>query len=104
MSGEFITLKLSKFIPPRFQIFHHLFLRRSLQSEESLKEIPLAGYSELMTKSSQSTDNFLPPPNGRYVMHIDMDCFFVSVGLLTRPELSGLPVAVTHSSGEAMTR
>lgn len=24
------------------------------------------------------------------VMHIDMDCFFVSVGLLTRPELKGI--------------
>jgi DNA repair protein REV1 len=31
------------------------------------------------------------------VMHIDMDCFFVSVGLRTRPELRGLPVAVTHA-------
>ncbi|KMY96701.1 DNA repair protein Rev1 [Drosophila simulans] len=35
----------------------------------------------------------------RYVMHIDMDCFFVSVGLRARPELRGLPIAVTHSKG-----
>ncbi|KAH9514126.1 deoxycytidyl transferase [Bulinus truncatus] len=35
----------------------------------------------------------------RTVMHIDMDSFFVSVGLLTRPELRGHPVAVTHSRG-----
>ncbi|XP_017066284.1 DNA repair protein Rev1 [Drosophila eugracilis] len=35
----------------------------------------------------------------RYVMHIDMDCFFVSVGLRSRPELRGLPIAVTHSKG-----
>ncbi|XP_017030967.1 DNA repair protein Rev1 [Drosophila kikkawai] len=35
----------------------------------------------------------------RYVMHIDMDCFFVSVGLRSHPELRGLPVAVTHSKG-----
>ncbi|KAH8303594.1 hypothetical protein KR018_005623 [Drosophila ironensis] len=35
----------------------------------------------------------------RYVMHIDMDCFFVSVGLRSHPELCGLPVAVTHSKG-----
>lgn len=33
------------------------------------------------------------------VMHIDMDCFFVSVGLRNRPNLIGLPVAVTHSKG-----
>lgn len=35
----------------------------------------------------------------RYVMHIDMDCFFVSVGLRKHPELRGLPLAVTHSKG-----
>uniref|UniRef100_H2ZFE8 DNA repair protein REV1 n=1 Tax=Ciona savignyi TaxID=51511 RepID=H2ZFE8_CIOSA len=32
------------------------------------------------------------------VIHIDMDCFFVSVGLLSRPHLKGRPVAVTHHS------
>lgn len=31
------------------------------------------------------------------VMHIDMDCFFVSVGLRNRPELKEKPVAVTHA-------
>jgi len=31
-------------------------------------------------------------------MHVDMDCFFVSVGLRKRPELRGLPVAVAHST------
>lgn len=33
------------------------------------------------------------------IMHIDMDCFFVSVGLRSRPHLRGEPVAVTHSKG-----
>lgn len=33
----------------------------------------------------------------RVIMHIDMDCFFVSVGLLKQPHLRGKPVAVTHS-------
>lgn len=32
-------------------------------------------------------------------MHIDMDCFFVSVGLRNHPDLKDLPVAVTHSKG-----
>ncbi|XP_061388767.1 DNA repair protein Rev1 [Musca vetustissima] len=34
-----------------------------------------------------------------YIMHIDMDCFFVSVGLRNNPHLRGQPVAVTHSKG-----
>lgn len=33
------------------------------------------------------------------IMHIDMDCFFVSVGLRNHPELRGFPVAVAHSKG-----
>ncbi|XP_055627433.1 DNA repair protein Rev1 [Toxorhynchites rutilus septentrionalis] len=36
---------------------------------------------------------------GPFVMHIDMDCFFVSVGLRKYPHLRGQPVAVTHSKG-----
>ncbi|KAK7866771.1 hypothetical protein R5R35_008756 [Gryllus longicercus] len=35
------------------------------------------------------------------IMHIDMDCFFVSVGLRNRPDLHGCPVAVTHAKGNA---
>ncbi|CAG9767888.1 unnamed protein product [Ceutorhynchus assimilis] len=31
------------------------------------------------------------------IMHIDMDCFFVSVGLRKHPELKGKPVAITHA-------
>ncbi|KAH8415710.1 hypothetical protein KR222_010654 [Zaprionus bogoriensis] len=41
----------------------------------------------------------MPLAAQRYVMHIDMDCFFVSVGLRNQPELRGLPIAVTHSKG-----
>ena len=36
---------------------------------------------------------------GKIIMHIDMDCFFVSVGLRSRPELEDQPVAVTHAKG-----
>lgn len=33
------------------------------------------------------------------IMHIDMDCFFVSVGIRNRPDLKDQPVAVTHAKG-----
>lgn len=39
--------------------------------------------------------------NSQTVMHIDLDCFFVSVGLRKRPHLRGKPVAVTHSKGRS---
>lgn len=39
------------------------------------------------------------PAGQKIIMHIDMDCFFVSVALRERPELIGKPVAVTHARG-----
>ncbi len=33
----------------------------------------------------------------RWVIHVDMDCYFVSVSIKDRPELKGKPVAVCHS-------
>uniref|UniRef100_A0A1B6D5V3 DNA repair protein REV1 n=1 Tax=Clastoptera arizonana TaxID=38151 RepID=A0A1B6D5V3_9HEMI len=35
------------------------------------------------------------------IMHIDMDCFFVSVGLRSMPDLIGFPVAVTHAKSNS---
>ncbi|XP_029660226.1 DNA repair protein REV1 isoform X2 [Formica exsecta] len=37
------------------------------------------------------------------IMHIDMDCFFVSVGIRNRPELRDQPVAVTHAKGNTFS-
>jgi DNA repair protein REV1 len=35
----------------------------------------------------------------RVIMHCDFDCFFVSAGLVSRPQLKGKPVVVCHSQG-----
>lgn len=36
------------------------------------------------------------------MLHVDMDSFFVSVELLDRPELKGLPVAAAHDTGRSV--
>lgn len=51
---------------------------------------------ELLALKSAGSKEFEGKPA---IMHIDMDCFFVSVGLRSRPQLRGFPVAVTHSKG-----
>ncbi|THU80111.1 DNA repair protein [Dendrothele bispora CBS 962.96] len=41
----------------------------------------------------------VPPGEDRVIMHCDFDCFFVSAGLVNRPQLKGKPVVVCHSQG-----
>ena len=45
--------------------------------------------------------HFIPtntPQTNMVVVHIDIDCFFVSIALRKKPHLRGLPVCVTHGT------
>ncbi|KAG8201801.1 hypothetical protein JTE90_027284 [Oedothorax gibbosus] len=71
---------------------------RNFPSREKLRnlpeeELPLSdSFGSFSCTKDEKTKNV--------VMHLDMDCFFVSVGLKKHPELRGLPVAVTHAKGK----
>lgn len=47
--------------------------------------------------------NSSPLMSRSVIMHIDMDCFFVSVSIRNHPELKGKPVAITHARNGQIT-
>uniref|UniRef100_A0A8C4HFH3 DNA repair protein REV1 n=1 Tax=Dicentrarchus labrax TaxID=13489 RepID=A0A8C4HFH3_DICLA len=51
-------------------------------------------------RSAESQGTSAPASVKSCIFHVDMDCFFVSVGIRHRPELKGKPVAVTSNRGE----
>ncbi|XKL69261.1 hypothetical protein PGB90_007030 [Kerria lacca] len=53
-------------------------------------------------KIANSQTNYQPVDT--CIMHVDMDCFFVSVGLRNRPELKNLPIVVTHAKKNKVLR
>jgi DNA repair protein REV1 len=55
------------------------------------KTVPLDPFKSIRVQNDDSR---------RVIMHCDFDCFFVSVGLTTRPHLRGKPVVVSHSQGK----
>jgi len=71
-----------------------------------------ARYQQLATKLSAQTRpplSLLFPPSSnleasrRYIIHIDMDCFFASVAIRDNPSLKDKPVAVCHSQAKGGT-
>nr|CAI5829294.1 unnamed protein product [Callosobruchus analis] len=79
-----------------------------------------AEYKNLVNKMRETSDGYFPgkdkliakkakgprafyPATASVVMHIDMDCFFVSVALRSRPDLRGQPLAITHARNARLT-
>jgi len=57
------------------------------------------GRSALVVTDTGNMSALSSPRHQSCVMHVDMDCFFVSVGIRDRPDLRGKPVAVTSNRG-----
>ncbi|KAJ1456612.1 hypothetical protein M885DRAFT_170757 [Pelagophyceae sp. CCMP2097] len=64
-------------------------------------------WSALMEEHEAQSDLEIPrappvPPKGRgrVIFHVDLDCFFASVAVRSRPELRGKPVAVCWTAAE----
>lgn len=74
---------------------HHI----SRMRESHNGQFPVLNQLKLEMQQKNHSKGIPSSINGKLIMHIDMDCFFVSVGLRTRPKLKGLPIAVTHSKG-----
>ncbi|XP_028447411.1 DNA repair protein REV1 isoform X2 [Perca flavescens] len=51
-------------------------------------------------RSTDSRGTSAPTSVKSCILHVDMDCFFVSVGIRHRPELRGKPIAVTSNRGQ----
>lgn len=59
----------------------------------------LGAHSILRSPLRKSKTASTVQPEDRVFMHCDFDCFFVSAGLVSRPQLKGKPVVVCHSQG-----
>ncbi|KAI9350125.1 hypothetical protein BDR26DRAFT_891444 [Obelidium mucronatum] len=66
------------------------------QAEKNGKIVSGIGTAKLKLNSNKSGES---NSNLKTIMHIDMDCFFASVALISRPEYKSKPIVICHSKG-----
>lgn len=85
---------------------HHISTQGAI-FKQYINELRSKGITEFPNKEklfkwkteNPSSPEFSILESGSCIMHIDMDCFFVSVGLKKHPHLKSFPVVVTHAKG-----
>ena len=86
------------------EFYTHSRLHHLSQWSTELKEFTSRMRSQIKPKLVKvSTQQTLRKDSCNVFVHIDLDCFFVSVGLRDRPQLLGKPVAVSHFKGTTST-
>lgn len=65
----------------------------------SVDELSMKGAGFILRSPSRAKGKQKAEEVERVIMHCDFDCFFVSAGLVSRPQLRGKPVVVCHSQG-----
>ena len=57
--------------------------------------------AQMQQLASQTPRRAKKPGSERWIIHVDFDCFFCSVSLLSRPDLKDKPVCVGHGGGRS---
>ena len=82
------------------EFYTHSRLHHLSQWSSELKEFTTRMRNQITPKLVKlSIQQRLKKETSNVFVHIDLDCFFVSVGLRDRPQLFGKPIAVSHFKG-----
>ena len=82
------------------EFYTHSRLHHLSQWSTELKEFTTRMRNQITPKLVKlSSQQRIKKDSSNVFVHIDLDCFFVSVGLRDRPQLLGKPVAVSHFKG-----